>query len=458
MGDMLAALLLALVAVPQESTPLLEAPAGWTTERIPFPLDFAPELAYRGVEDLAFAPEMFKKGAGGYFSYALALELEGEHEIDARFLENFFTTYYRGLCRAVGEPKGLALELERVSAKAECGPDYATVTVEAFDPFTDGGALTLTLEVRMHARAGKTELAALASPAEKSARIWKELRPMLQAWMRARPAPLFLNHVFWVVDRAAYEALKAEPFLRELAVFEERTTVRGDLSYTGLYLYGRHTYLEFLAEDAAAGFTAGQSGLALGLERAGGTDALAIELHKAGLPSEVMPVTRAEGTEQIAWFNLLGLELPPGPLQVFTMEYNTRFLGKWRPDLPATPPSTARAAILARYAEALGQDASKVLLRDVTSVALTLDEAQKKRLVTALSLRGYGERADPDSDKSAFSLEGPGVRLAITPGTAPGGLTGCELTLAREVTRAPLELGQVRLRFEGTRAVLELAR
>lgn len=452
---MFAALLLALVPV-QESPSLLAAPAGWQTERIPFPLSFAPELDYRGVEDLAFAPGMFQKGAYDYFSYALAIELEGEHTIDARFLEDFFTTYYRGLCKAVGEPKGLELDLDAVSAKAHCGADYGTVTVQAFDPFTDGGALALTLEVRMHARAGKTEFAALASPAEKSERAWKELRPMLQAWMLARPAPLFLNHVYWVVDRATYEALKAEPFLRELAVVEERTTVRADASYTGLYLYGKRTYLEFLAEDAPAGFAAGQSGLALGLERAGGTDALAVELHKAGFPSRVMPVTRAEGQQQVPWFHMLGLEMPAGPLSVFTLEYNTRFLLAWRTDLPPVPPSIARAAVLARYAQALGQDPSQALLADVSGVHLALDEAQRARLTGALAARGYGAGAGADSPKSTF-LDGPGVRLHLTVGEKPGGLTGCELTLAREVAREPLQLGKVRLLFEGARARFELA-
>lgn len=450
---MFAALLLALVPVPQEPASLLAAPEGWQTERLPFPLDFAPELAYRGVEDLAFAPGMFTKGAEGYFSYALALELEGDLVIDARFLEEFFATYYRGLCKAVGESRKLELDLDAITAKAEGGADYFTVAVQAFDPFTDGGALALTLDVRTHARAGKTELAALASPADKSAKIWKELRPILQGWQRARPMPLFLNHLYWVVDRATYDALKAEPFLRELAVVEERTTKRNDTSYTGLYLYGKRTYLEFLAADEAAGFAAGQSGIALGLERAGGSDVLAVELHRQGFPSQKQAITRAQGDAQVPWFTMLGLELPPGPLSLFTLEYSTRFLGQWRPDLPAVPPSTARAAVLARYAQAVGQDPAQTLLGDVRAVRLALDEAQRTRFVGVMTALGYEPTTVVDGNKL---LAGPGLRLFVNASPSAGGISACEFTLAREVQREPLTLGKVRLRFDGTRADLEL--
>jgi len=449
---MLAALLLALVPAPQASTALLSAPEGWQTERLAFPLDFAPELAYRGFEDLAFAPGMFTRGSDSYFSYALALELEGDVVIDAPFLEHFLVTYYRGLCRAVGEPRGFTLDLDAVSATVEGGADYFTATVRTFDPFTDGGALELTLDVRTHARPGKTELAAIASSRARSAPVWKELRPILQTWQRARPAPLFLNHVYLVVERETYAALAAEPFLRELAVVEERTTVRGDTSYTGLYLYGRRTYLEFLAADEAAGFHAGESGIALGLERAGGTDALAVELHRKGFPSQRLPITRAlaDGT-QIPWFAMLAVELPPGPLTLFSLEYSTHFLAKFRPDLPAVRPSTARAAVLARYAEAVGQEPARTPLGDVTSVHLALDEAQRARLAGMLTASGY-EAGAASEESGASHLDGPGVRFVLAPSATPGGVTRCELALTRPVEHAPLVLGKLRLTFDGARA------
>jgi hypothetical protein len=40
----------------------MPVPDGWRTETIPFPLDFAPELKYEGVEELRFSPWMFEGG------------------------------------------------------------------------------------------------------------------------------------------------------------------------------------------------------------------------------------------------------------------------------------------------------------------------------------------------------------------------------------------------------------
>ena len=42
-------------------------PPRWRTETIPFPLEFAPELAYVGLEELRFAPGMFKAGAEDFW-------------------------------------------------------------------------------------------------------------------------------------------------------------------------------------------------------------------------------------------------------------------------------------------------------------------------------------------------------------------------------------------------------
>jgi hypothetical protein len=50
--------------------PAWETPEGWRTETIPFPLEFAPALAYRGVEELRFPKAFLVPGDDWYFSYA----------------------------------------------------------------------------------------------------------------------------------------------------------------------------------------------------------------------------------------------------------------------------------------------------------------------------------------------------------------------------------------------------
>ena len=55
--------------------------------------------------------------------------------------------------------------------------------------------------------------------------------------------PVFLNHFYIVVDSATYKEIEQSPFLhQEFAATERRTTVRKDMSYTGLYVYDANTY------------------------------------------------------------------------------------------------------------------------------------------------------------------------------------------------------------------------
>ena len=84
---------------------------------------------------------------------------------------------------------------------------------------------------------------------------------------------MFLNHFFVVVDPATYAAARSSPFMtRDFAPFEARTTVRNDMTYTGIYWYGRHTYFE-LFEPGSQG-PEGASGVALGVEEQGASAAV----------------------------------------------------------------------------------------------------------------------------------------------------------------------------------------
>ena len=59
------------------------APTGWRKETIPFPLDFAPSLPYRGVEEVRFAPHFFDAPAETYFTYSFAWILDDRAPISA---------------------------------------------------------------------------------------------------------------------------------------------------------------------------------------------------------------------------------------------------------------------------------------------------------------------------------------------------------------------------------------
>lgn len=166
----------------------IKIPEKWRSERIPFPLDFAKDLDYKGVEELRFAPGMFKPDADDYFSYVFLFWLEGSRTVDAKSLESDLRRYCRGLCATVAKGRKLEFDLSTISVKATkrdgkaklAGEDADSfhAKIDWFDPFTTGKPLTRHLEVwSRSADAGKrTCLFSLASPKEKSAPVWEALR------------------------------------------------------------------------------------------------------------------------------------------------------------------------------------------------------------------------------------------------------------------------------------------
>jgi hypothetical protein len=48
----------------------LITPDGWTVERLPFPIEFAPQIPYKGVEELRFAPGWGDIKSDEHWTYA----------------------------------------------------------------------------------------------------------------------------------------------------------------------------------------------------------------------------------------------------------------------------------------------------------------------------------------------------------------------------------------------------
>src|SRR5262245_32751029 len=77
-----------------------------------------------------------------------------------------------------------------------------------------------------------------------------------------------LNHFFLVLDSQTYKDIENSEFLKnEFAVFEKRTTVRTDQTYTGIYYYGTNTYFEFFDVNQKEGSKVGDSAIAFGTDQ-----------------------------------------------------------------------------------------------------------------------------------------------------------------------------------------------
>lgn len=78
----------------------LPIPTGWTIERFLIPISFAPQIPYKGVEDIRFTPGWGNATSNEYWSYAFLWYLDGTIKTDVKILNNNLTAYYAGLIKA----------------------------------------------------------------------------------------------------------------------------------------------------------------------------------------------------------------------------------------------------------------------------------------------------------------------------------------------------------------------
>jgi len=198
--DYLLAILLFAGAVQAADDPFTFAPPeGWRPERIPFPLGFAPEMEYRGFEELRFGPGMFKPGSETYWTYAFFWWVDGKQEFDAETLKRDLERYYKGLSRAVGGSRNLRLDLAKVSAKvtaadsrtangAEIHKVRHTAELKTYDAFVTGKLLDLRAEISVRHFPGVNRTWVWFSVAPKAApqSVWKTMRSARESF-RVRP-------------------------------------------------------------------------------------------------------------------------------------------------------------------------------------------------------------------------------------------------------------------------------
>lgn len=242
---------------------------------------------------------------------------------------------------------------------------------------------------------------------------------------------VLLNHFFIVPTPDTYEALRQSAFLREsFAVFEARTTVRQDLTYTGIYFYGDHTYFEFL--PPGPGFAEANAGVAFGVEESGAGARLRDRLEEGlGVKVGDMGITRQAEGKDVPWFRMVAAQTGQGMgrFATWTMEYEASFLEQWFPDLPPRGRGVARAAVLDRYVAKVGPPDARAshLLEDVTVLRLALGPDDRKRFLAQCRLFGHAV----EEGKDGTACRGPDVRFALVPGD--GGIVGFEMTLRRAV-------------------------
>src|SRR5262245_36126455 len=127
---------------PEQPWPV---PAGWRSEVIPFPLDFAPSIGHRGLEDLRFPPGMFDPSSPDYWSYAFTWHTDDAAELDAAMLGRELTAYFAGLIAAADTGGRIAAaDRESVVARAvPAGDRRFAITAHVYDAFKTAAAVEL---------------------------------------------------------------------------------------------------------------------------------------------------------------------------------------------------------------------------------------------------------------------------------------------------------------------------
>lgn len=76
---------------------MLAIPQGWDVERFLIPIDFAPQISYKGVEDLRFTPGWGNAKSDEYWTYAFLWYLDNAPKTNAKIIARNLKAYYAGL-------------------------------------------------------------------------------------------------------------------------------------------------------------------------------------------------------------------------------------------------------------------------------------------------------------------------------------------------------------------------
>jgi hypothetical protein len=213
--------------------------------------------------------------------------------------------------------------------------------------------------------------------------------------------PVYFNHATLFVSPATYAALSQSTFLQnEFSGFNEHTTQRdgGKWSYTGIYLYGQHTYLEFMKAGPTLGpggprdVPAGVASFGMWIDDRNQLpvirDRLAAQTHAAA----AIDTNKAfRNGKEITWFDSASLRLPFDQsilTGTWVMSVYPDFLKQTRPDLkPEEDGPTREKTIGRRYLPGR-------LLQDVTGLTLTVSKAERNGLLQQFRAYGYAIRSE----------------------------------------------------------------
>jgi Family of unknown function (DUF5829) len=249
--------------------------------------------------------------------------------------------------------------------------------------------------------------------------------------------PIYLSHFYVALDQESFDALRQSPQVQALAHVVEKHTVAGKDEWTGFYIQGRQTYMEFFgAQNLPEGMRLGDAGLGLTVERSGGVAAIASRLRTVyDKRVEITTTPRTTSTGTIPWFISTQLKSDaPESLETWFMENDPHYLATVHPGDTIKDP-LSREQSLSWYFLPERQ------LDDITGITVALKPAEISQLSTELKLIGWSLL----TRGKGFVATGPDLSVVVVPARARTGIQQVDLHLRRSVAKQSTMLGKIQL-------------
>ncbi len=249
--------------------------------------------------------------------------------------------------------------------------------------------------------------------------------------------PVFMGHFYVALDQASFDALRKSAEVAALAHVVERHTVAGKDEWTGFYVQGRQTYMEFFgADNLPEGMRLGDTGLGLTVERAGGVAAIAARLRTVyDKKVEITTTPRTTPAGTIPWFTSTQIESEGHEsMETWVMESDPNYLATVHPGAKIDNPFS-REQSLSWYFLPDHQ------LDNITGITVALKPVEVAQLTTELKLIGWSVRMQ----NKGFVAAGPDLKLTVLPAGARAGIQQVDLQLRRSVAKQNIHLGNIQL-------------
>jgi len=136
-----------------EEVNLIQVDSTWGKEIIQVPFWFAPEINYKGYEDIRFAKGWEKIDSAGFWTLVFAWDVNLMIKPTTRFFEDNLKLYFDGLMKVVNEDKELTIPKTQaffIKKKQKSGMTNFTGTVETYDAFTTKKMITLNVTIESY--------------------------------------------------------------------------------------------------------------------------------------------------------------------------------------------------------------------------------------------------------------------------------------------------------------------